>query len=216
MNEAWTRQESLGINQDQSIAVIGCGGVGSWVALELALAGVRELHLFDSDEVSTTNLNRIAAREEDIGIDKSYAVERLIWAMRAIPVTRIIRHPNFNLLISKNYPKFDWLVVATDTGKSRDECFKWAKTQGIKYLELGAEGHMATLTGSPGDWETSHEADPGYASVPVWVGPCVLAATMACYYILLGQAPQQTFRLGWNPKPFEQAAGKFDHKEWAV
>jgi len=227
MEGQFTRQETLGINQNQCIGVVGVGGVGSWVALELALAGVRELHLFDSDTVSSTNLNRIAIADEFIGQNKALACLSTIRRFRkdAFESSRLHAHTNFNVLpaISKHYPKFDWLIVATDTGKSRDEVSTYAKKNGIAYLELGAEGHMATLTGSPGDWETAHEQDPGYASVPVWVGPAVLAATMACYHVLLGEqaTPVITIRQGWEhaasgleQPPFNKPS--FSFKRWRI
>ena len=217
MDNAFTRQETLGIKIDQCIGVVGCGGVGSWVALELALAGVRELHLFDSDVVSTTNLNRIAAPQHMIGINKAVACLAAINELRSIDYTQqsIYIHTNLSTIpvIAKSYPKFDWLIVATDTGKSRDEVSTYARKNKIAYLELAAEGHMASLSGSPGDWETAHEADPGYASVPVWVGPAVLAATMACYHVLFSGAatPVLTIRQGCESLGYRK--GKLYWKE---
>lgn len=210
------RQETLGINTNQSVAIIGVGGIGSWVALELGLAGVREIHLFDDDTVDTSNLNRLPVLGTMVNLPKTHAVKEMLHLLRGAGTEglwasqNIYLHPNFHPLLK--YPAFDWLVVSTDTGKSRDEAFAYAKKHKIKYIEMGAEGHGCTITGSPGDWESSHEADPGYAHVPVWVGPCVLAATVAAYYILLGDSPKTTLRLDWGERA--QFANILTHREW--
>jgi molybdopterin/thiamine biosynthesis adenylyltransferase len=50
------------------VAVVGLGGLGSFVALELAYLGVGHLTLIDPDRVELTNLNRlIGAGPEDVG-----------------------------------------------------------------------------------------------------------------------------------------------------
>ena len=40
------------------VAVVGIGGVGSWVAEALARSGVGEISLFDLDDVCISNTNR--------------------------------------------------------------------------------------------------------------------------------------------------------------
>lgn len=61
------------------VAVVGVGGLGSFVALELAYLGVGHLTLIDSDRVEMTNLNRlIGAKPEDIGRYKVDVFRELI------------------------------------------------------------------------------------------------------------------------------------------
>ncbi|MGB9498698.1 MAG: HesA/MoeB/ThiF family protein [Dissulfuribacterales bacterium] len=63
--EAFNRQElafGKALNQDLAnlrIAVVGCGGTGSAVALFLARLGVGQILLIDKDVVDETNLNRL-------------------------------------------------------------------------------------------------------------------------------------------------------------
>lgn len=54
--------------RDARIAIIGCGGLGSWAAAGLACIGVGTLTLIDFDVVERSNLNRqLLFRERDIG-----------------------------------------------------------------------------------------------------------------------------------------------------
>jgi bacteriocin biosynthesis cyclodehydratase domain-containing protein len=58
-------QERLG---DATVAVLGCGGLGGRVALDLASIGIGEMWLVDGDRVETSNLNRqIQFSEADVG-----------------------------------------------------------------------------------------------------------------------------------------------------
>lgn len=60
--------------QQAKVAVVGCGGLGSNIAMELTRAGIGSLHLIDFDRVELSNLNRQQYFLEDVG---SYKVEAL-------------------------------------------------------------------------------------------------------------------------------------------
>lgn len=44
--------------QNASVLVVGCGGLGSPIAVYLASSGIGKLHLVDFDTVDVTNLHR--------------------------------------------------------------------------------------------------------------------------------------------------------------
>jgi len=77
-NELYDRQKPLDVEAPESVTVIGVGGVGSWVALDLALAGVEKIYLVDFDEIERHNLNRTPFKESQIGKDKIQALTELI------------------------------------------------------------------------------------------------------------------------------------------
>ena len=53
---------------DAHVVLIGCGGLGSWVACGLVSAGLGKLTLIDDDTVELSNLNRqLLFTEEDLG-----------------------------------------------------------------------------------------------------------------------------------------------------
>ncbi|MCK5016094.1 MAG: ThiF family adenylyltransferase, partial [Candidatus Peribacteraceae bacterium] len=78
----YNRQESLGLNTDKAVIVIGCGGIGMNVALQLAMAGVRKMYIFDDDTIETHNLNRLPVPSSFIGKNKAETTANFIELMR--------------------------------------------------------------------------------------------------------------------------------------
>ena len=193
----YDRQESLDIVQTQTVAIVGCGGIGSWVAFYLTLAGVAVIHLFDGDNVSDHNLNRLPLPVESVGQTKSTALALYLWQYNKEVTIRPHGHfdPEMHnqLLLGISY-----FIVCTDTWKSRKMVYDACKPLDIGYLECGAEGNEASLSPSPPEWVMPSEDEPGYQHVPVFVGPCAAIAAMAAYYVLYHQVPTKTFRIGWK------------------
>lgn len=76
-----------------SVLVVGCGGLGSMVALFLAGAGVGNLTLVDADSVELSNLHRqLAFRESDINQPKAQALKNQLLSLNSeITVTSVLR-----------------------------------------------------------------------------------------------------------------------------
>lgn len=65
----------IGRLQGANILIVGCGGVGSWVAAGLAATGVQNLYLLDDDAVEASNLNRQTIfRVCDVGRPKAHVL----------------------------------------------------------------------------------------------------------------------------------------------
>jgi molybdopterin/thiamine biosynthesis adenylyltransferase len=65
-----------------TVAVIGAGGVGSWVLASLAAAGVGRLKVFDFDRLERSNLSRqVLYRSVDVGSQKLEAVRQNLHAL---------------------------------------------------------------------------------------------------------------------------------------
>lgn len=60
------------------VNIIGCGAIGSFVALELAKMGVTRLKVWDNDEVSVENMSNQFFRFSDIGKPKAHALASLV------------------------------------------------------------------------------------------------------------------------------------------
>lgn len=77
-----------------SFVIWGVGGVGSWVALLLALSGIaNKIMLVDGDVVEYSNLNRTPYRITDVGKLKVEAMTNLILERR--PNISILPHPEY-------------------------------------------------------------------------------------------------------------------------
>lgn len=86
------------------VAVVGAGGTGSHIALDLAYLGFRNVRILDDDTVDITNLNRlITADAADVDSPKTLAAQR---RMRAIdPNINVTRHPA--LSVAGQHPELD-------------------------------------------------------------------------------------------------------------
>ena len=75
-----------------SVLIVGCGGLGSMVALFLAGAGVGKLTLVDADSVEVSNLHRqLAFRESDVAKPKAQALKDQLLALNSeITVTAFL------------------------------------------------------------------------------------------------------------------------------
>ena len=81
----YARQALMGdaVVPPESAMVIGVGGVGSYVALFLAMIGTRHIILIDPDTVEESNRNRVMFTEYDVGDYKVEAVASLIQQFRS-------------------------------------------------------------------------------------------------------------------------------------
>lgn len=74
--------------QEAKVLVVGCGGLGSPIAVYLAASGIGQLHLIDFDKVDVTNLHRqVYFSLEDVGKYKSEVLTKFI-SQRA-PYTKL-------------------------------------------------------------------------------------------------------------------------------
>ncbi len=79
MFDIYNRQKELTFNKFKKVVVAGCGGVGSWTSLFLAMTGtVQEIALVDADKIEEHNLNRTPYRYNQIGQNKAIALAELI------------------------------------------------------------------------------------------------------------------------------------------
>lgn len=75
---------------DGSAVIIGCGGLGSHVAISLARTGIGSLVLLDDERVDATNLNRQCFDQADIGRSKVEALADHI--RRFNPFVKLLGH----------------------------------------------------------------------------------------------------------------------------
>jgi Zn-dependent alcohol dehydrogenase len=179
MLDLYDRQKSLGLNIDQSITVIGCGGVGFWVVKLLALAGVDKIYAFDPDVIDYHNLNRLDIPERFVGDNKADVIRTVVNVLR--PSCTIYTFPY--VFSEVHDTGTDWLVDCTDNHESQLENQRIAKSRGMKYMKVGYDGNHITIANSVAEWGDDED---GYNVVPSFVVPAVVVAGLAVDKILKG------------------------------
>ena len=112
----------LDIMKDKNVALVGIGSGGSYIALELASAGLGTLHVFDNDRISINNIFRHVCDKRDLGRKKVDAISDIV-ADHFLP-TKVIKHfcnvvheaEEFKNVVNE----VDLVICATDNVISRE------------------------------------------------------------------------------------------------
>ena len=129
-------KDNLNKLKNQTIAIFGIGGVGSYVAEAIARVGVGNLILIDNDNIDITNLNRqIHATHETIGKPKVEEMKKRIQTInpkaKVQAIQEFVTEENINTIITTN---LDYIIDAIDTVKSKLEIIKLAKQKNIPII----------------------------------------------------------------------------------
>jgi len=175
----YDRQQALDLEPPHTVTVIGVGGVGSWVALDLALAGVQKLYLVDHDHIEGHNLNRTPFKESQIENDKTEALVELISERRmdaeVIPISQRIE----DVAGTFREEMADSLVI---------DCRDHASPLPDDIMEqvvmtAGYDGYDFTLHTNPnyediwGDEQTEYETVPSFIAPPQFVSSIITTIT---------------------------------------
>ena len=199
------QQHIVGDYSEKIAIVVGLGGVGSWIAIDLALIGVGTLILFDDDKIENSNLNRTLFKLSQVGEYKTKAVKQLISERRK----NILIITNEELFQAEHIKKFngiDYLFDCSDTTRLKDSLaelkqeiqsppvVKVKPTQSNlldeapvvfpNYVKLGYDGFNATMCFndfSTGKWGV----DSSYTVTPSFFGTPQLISAMAVIELLI-------------------------------
>jgi len=133
---------SLETLQSRRVAVVGMGGVGSWVVEALARSAVGHLTLIDADDICVSNTNRqLPALEGNYGRNKSVAMaERcraINPAMSVDAVEAFLTPTNMVELLDRD---FDLVIDACDSFRVKVETIAWCRRRKLPLLTVGAAG----------------------------------------------------------------------------
>lgn len=144
IEEYFTRQYALWGEEAQErlktkrIAIVGCGGLGSTLAITLGSSGIGDIHLIDFDTVSIHNIHRqIAFKLGDEGKYKAEVVADLVRD----------RYDGVNVKVyttgfaefAKQDIKIDLLIDATDNLPTRAALEEYAKMRNIPWIYASVE-----------------------------------------------------------------------------
>ncbi|KAK0469328.1 uncharacterized protein EV420DRAFT_1493813 [Desarmillaria tabescens] len=139
-NYAFFGDEGMAKVRSGSVAVIGCGGVGSWAAVMLVRSGVSKIRLVDFDYVTLSSLNRHAtATVSDVGMPKVKCIEKALKQIsRWVEVdsrVEIWRKEEGAMLLDG----VDWVIDAIDNITTKVDLLKYCHDNNIKvFSSMGA------------------------------------------------------------------------------
>ena len=102
--------------QNASVLVVGCGGLGSPIAVYLASSGIGEIHLVDFDTVDITNLHRqVFYTLDDVGKPKAKVLSSFIKKRAPFTEVSFTNKPITKENVFKLVNKVDIIVDGTDS-----------------------------------------------------------------------------------------------------
>ena len=168
--------------QDASVLVVGCGGLGSPVAVYLASSGIGKIHLVDFDFVDISNLHRqVFYSLDDVGKSKVAVLSAFI--KKRAPFTEVsfttkpITKENVFDLISE----FDIVVDGTDSLPTKyllnDACV--LKNKPLVYGSLYKfDGYVASFNVLQKDGSYSANLRDAFPEIATDIPNCSEAGTM--------------------------------------
>jgi molybdopterin/thiamine biosynthesis adenylyltransferase/rhodanese-related sulfurtransferase len=106
-------QEKL---QNASVLIVGCGGLGSPIAVYLASSGIGKIHLVDFDTVAISNLHRqVFFSIEDVGKPKAQVLSQFIKKRAPFTEVTFTNKPVLKENVLELISKVDIVVDGTDS-----------------------------------------------------------------------------------------------------
>lgn len=169
--------------------IIGCGGVGFWLGILLAMQGQKHFVLIDGQKIERTNLNRLPVPPTWVGQNKAIALRRVIRNMRPVTaiktITEHIQEDTLNILSyggrsvridGNSYSKTVW--DCTDDARIQKKIFNALKvTPDISYRKIGYEGFQVGSYQAYDVWIPNDYA-PGYRTSNACATTSALAAVV--------------------------------------
>ena len=146
--EALIGKEALIKLQNSRVAIFGVGGVGGFALEALVRAGVSRIDVIDADTVSLSNINRqIIATEKTVGEYKTQAAKERAESIN--PNIKITAHNIFfseETLSEFDFSKYDYVIDAIDTVKSKLLLIETAAKSGVKIISSMGTGNKLDPT----------------------------------------------------------------------
>jgi len=124
------------------VAVVGMGGVGSWVVEALARSAVGHLTLIDADDICVSNTNRqLPAIAGQYGSNKAEAMAQRCRAINPLidvdAVPAFVTGGNLAELLDR---RFDLVLDACDSFRTKVEMIAWCRRRKLPIVVSGSAG----------------------------------------------------------------------------
>jgi len=165
--------DSLGIYVPEDVCIIGVGGVGSWVAINMALLGCKKLILVDPDTIEIHNLNRTLFKLDQVGEYKVNALYNIIHEMRNTHIIPLAcKWEDIDEDYRAMYANSNVIIDCRDTITPLQENIKTFATGGY-------DGTRCTIHYNPdfsdiyGDEDVRYRVTPSYLIAPQFIAACI-------------------------------------------
>lgn len=134
--------------RDKVVTIVGCGSIGSTMALSLARAGVGGFKLFDFDRLEPVNVARHQANLRDLGRNKADAVRDMLHGIdpsidTAVCTLDIVATKEGFEAFYAAAEESDLVICGTDTDASRKLVNRVAVEAGIRTIQAGVTERAA-------------------------------------------------------------------------
>lgn len=186
-NEAWDVK-------DAQVIIIGCGGIGFWLGIQLAMTGlIAGITVFDKEKIEASNLNRLPVPQTWAGKPKVLCFKRIVQMLRPeLAVTAVKAHITedttgvLKKLIEDNQRH---LIVfdCTDDARAQKMIYDLVRAVGstIRYIKAGYEGHNIGAIKVLNAWIPA-DYRPGYRTTNANAVTSAIAAGVAIYKMIFG------------------------------
>ena len=173
-----TRSQDIADLKNVEFHIVGCGAIGSSVAIQLVRVGADNFHLYDFDKVEIPNIGVSQYNEQDVGLPK---VRALINHMKRVNVM-IKVEGIIDRFTTYEGSKEGILILGLDSMKARRDIVKMLvkcpyKPKIVIDGRMGAEHYQQyiynniTMSQYDKNWYSDDESDPE---------PCTRKATSYC------------------------------------
>ena len=175
-------QKSL---QERSVAIVGCGGLGSSLALALGGSGIGRIYLIDFDEVSLHNIHRqITFGADDEGKSKARVNKEVI--ERRCPYVEAKSFVESFEEFAERGIKPDLILDATDNLPTRAKIDSYAKKIGVPWIYASVEefqGQVCFMERSSFQAFRITDRKPGGIAAPMVMLVASFEANLALRYL---------------------------------
>ena len=142
-------EEGQGKLLDTTIGVVGAGGLGSTILIQLAMAGFGKIILADKDKIELSNLNRQSLHwEGDLGKDKVLSAREKLESLNSGVDYEVIDEEITERNVARVFSKADAIVDGLDNFPGRYLLNEYAVERGIPFFHgaiWGLEGRATTI-----------------------------------------------------------------------
>ena len=140
--EALLGKENIEKLSKKRITIVGTGGVGGYVAIMLARAGIENLKLIDFDVVSSSNINRqVVARTNTLGRAKVEVLKEDLLLINENLKIEAINAKLDSANLEKYIRAVDYVVDAIDCVNDKVALIIYCKRKGINIISAMGAGN---------------------------------------------------------------------------